>query len=135
MFDWKERYSVGVKEIDEQHKQLLSIGRELVSVLENTSEGLDQYDEIKRLIKKLHEYTVHHFDFEEKMMAERNFIDLASHSFQHKIFIKKIEDIDLEKIDLNQKGYTLEILDFLASWISNHILKIDHKYIPIFNEN
>jgi len=128
MFEWDNKYSVGIVDIDNQHKKLFSIGRDLVDVLENASEGLDQYDEIKRLIKDLHNYTIYHFDSEEKLLEKADYIGLPSHQFQHKIFIKRLEDIDLDKLDQDQKDSTMELLDFIANWIGNHILEIDMQY-------
>ncbi|MFW6238065.1 MAG: bacteriohemerythrin [Bacillota bacterium] len=132
MFTWKEKYSVGHKKLDDQHKKLLDIGRELVYVLENTSKGIDQYDKIAELLQEMTEYTKYHFENEEKIMEEHNFIDLDSHRFQHKIFVKKLEEIDLENVDTNQQGSVMKLLDFIADWIQNHILEMDKKYSVLF---
>ncbi len=134
MFEWNENFSVGIKKIDNQHQKLLSIGSELVTVLDNTAEGFDQYDEIKKLLNELFDYTVYHFSIEEKMMEEHNFIGLPAHRFEHKIFIKKLEDIDPEELDTNQNEATMNLLNFVASWITNHILEIDQKYAPYLSE-
>lgn len=85
-------------------KKLFSIADELFLALENNEEGFDQYDTIHKLLKELHDYTVYHFETEEELMERHDFIGLGSHRFQHKIFVKKLEEIDLEELDLNQKG-------------------------------
>lgn len=131
MFEWDDKLSVEISEIDDQHKNLLRIGRDLVNVLETSTDGLDQYDEIKNLLQELHSYTVYHFTSEEELMEKANFIDLPSHRFQHKLFVKKLEEVDLDEIDQDQSGYTMDLLDFIANWITNHILKIDTQYAPI----
>lgn len=130
MFEWDEILSVGIDVVDDQHQELFRIGRELVYVLENTSEGLDQYDDIVKLIKELHTYAIFHFSEEEQLMEKADFIGLAAHRFQHKIFVKKIEEIELGELDEDQKNHALDLLDFLANWITNHIMKIDREYIP-----
>ncbi|AZO96198.1 bacteriohemerythrin [Halocella sp. SP3-1] len=134
MFEWKDSYSVGIEEIDKQHENLLGIGEELVYVMENTTKGLDQYDEIKRLLKELYDYTVYHFTAEEKLMKKYDFIDLPSHQFQHKLFVKKIEEIDLDEFDNDQIDSTFKIMEFLSNWITNHILKIDPQYSKVLRE-
>lgn len=128
MFEWDDKFSVEITEIDKQHKKLFSIGRNLVSVLENTSEGIDQYDDIKRLIKELHKYTIKHFNAEEKLMEKADYIGLPNQKFQHKIFVKKLEEIDIEKLDQAQEDSTMKLLDFIANWIGSHILEVDMKY-------
>lgn len=128
MFEWEEKLSVGIAEIDGQHKRLLEVGRELVSILESIAEGYDEYDELKRLISKLFDYTVYHFSEEEELMEKSGFDGLSVHRLQHEKFEHKIEEIDLEELDRNQYNYTMEILDFLSDWIVNHITKIDIQY-------
>ena len=130
MFEWDEILSVGIDVVDDQHQELFRIGRELVYVLENTSAGLDQYDDIIKLLKELHTYANYHFSEEEKLMEAADFIGLPAHRFQHKIFVKKIEEIELGELDEDQKNHALDLLDFLANWITNHIMKVDREYIP-----
>ncbi|MFY9497021.1 MAG: hemerythrin family protein [Halanaerobiales bacterium] len=130
MFEWDDILSVGIEVVDDQHQELFRIGRELVYVLENTSAGLDQYDDIIKLLKELHTYANYHFSEEEKLMEAADFIGLPAHRFQHKIFVKKIEEIELDELDEDQKNHALDLLDFLANWITNHIMKIDREYIP-----
>src|SRR5690554_4177768 len=130
MFEWDDILSVGIEVVDDQHQELFRIGRELVYVLENTSAGLDQYDDIVKLIKELHTYAIFHFSEEEQLMEAADFIGLPAHRFQHKIFVKKIEEIELDNLDEDQKNHALDLLDFLANWITNHIMKVDREYIP-----
>lgn len=130
MFEWDDILSVGIEVVDDQHQELFRIGRELVYVLENTSAGLDQYDDIIKLLKELHTYANYHFSEEEKLMEAADFIGLPAHRFQHKIFVKKIEEIELDELDEDQKNHALDLLDFLAHWITNHIMKVDREYIP-----
>ena len=41
--------------------------------------------------------------------------------------MKKVSEIDLEKVDENQQEYLLNILDFLARWLFDHIKGRDCK--------
>ena len=46
----------------------------------------------------------------------------------HNAFIEKLVNInfeELENLDNNQQEYLQDILDFLAKWLVNHILKMD----------
>lgn len=131
MFEWNEKLSVGISEIDEQHKKLLEIGRKFVDVLESTASGYDEYDELRKLLANLYNYTEYHFDYEEELMEKAGYADLHSHHIQHEKFKEKISEIDLDELDEDQYIYTMEILDFLSNWIVNHILKIDTQYKPI----
>ncbi len=132
MFEWKEKYSVGVEKFDNQHKKLLEIGRDLTYAFENLEKGIDQYDHIVNLLKEMQEYTEYHFNSEEKAMEEINYPDLEKHKKIHKDFVQKLEEIDLDQIDKNQKNFSMELLNFVATWIEQHILGEDQKYKPFF---
>ena len=47
----------------------------------------------------------------------------------HNAFVNRLNEINLDDMDDNQKEYLDELLQFLLSWLSNHILKMD-KQIP-----
>ena len=132
MFEWKEKYSVGVEKFDKQHKQLLKIGRDLVSAFENMEKGIDQFDLIVELLQEMQEYTVYHFESEEKAMKKIDYPELDQHKEIHQKFVKKLEEIDVENIDKNQKQFSMELLDFIANWIEEHILGEDQKYKSYF---
>ena len=133
LFEWKEKYSVGVEKFDDQHKELLRIGRDLVSAFEGTEEGIDQYDLILDLLNEMQEYTVYHFESEEKAMEEANYPELEKHKKIHQKFVNKLKEIDTDKIDKNQQEFSMELLNFLATWIEEHILGEDQKYTPYMN--
>ena len=87
MFEWNEKYSVGVEKIDEQHKRLFDLGYKTYDILKNTDYGIDQYDQIKILLKELFDYTVFHFESEESILKEYDYVSLPTHRFQHKLFM------------------------------------------------
>ena len=128
LFEWKEKYSVGVEKFDDQHKELLRIGRDIVSAFEGTEEGIDQYDLIIELLNEMQDYTVYHFESEEKALEEADYPELENHKEIHQKFVNKLKEIDTEKIDQNQQEFSMELLNFVATWIEEHILGEDQKY-------
>ena len=61
-------------------------------------------------------------------MEQIHYSGLDAQRRAHNAFIEKLVDIDfaeLENIDDNQQEYLQGILDFLAKWLINHILKMD----------
>lgn len=117
--EWKEEYSMNIKEIDQQHKRIL----DFVSVL---YEDCDK-DLIKPLLinicKALTEYSLYHFDTEETFMNIYNYKDKAKHIEQHKLFIAKITEINSMK-DTEQNLKAI-ILDFSENWLIVHISTYD----------
>ncbi|QZY55043.1 bacteriohemerythrin [Crassaminicella profunda] len=133
MFEWKSDYKVHIAEIDQQHKKLLQIGGRLVDLLK-LKDDIDHYDEIIEILRELREYTEYHFAHEEKLLEKYGYQQLRIHKRQHKSFVNKIIQLENQDIDEKQKGIELHMIEFLANWIENHILKTDHEYEDFLHE-
>ena len=126
-FAFTAKYHTGIKEIDAEHKRLFDIIRETNALIHNDLLH-DKYDEIIHLLDELREYTKIHFADEEAYMKKIGFPGLDAQIRAHTAFVDKLMNIDLDeldKIDDHQQEYLLELIDFLAGWLVNHILKMD----------
>ena len=128
MFIWKEAYNTGLPEIDAQHQRLFELGSEIFSLV-NAKDGADHYDEIIAILDDLREYTIYHFDFEEKYQQSIGYENFEEHKELHDKLIDKLTNIETEDIDSMQGHVMIQLLDFIANWIGNHILKEDFKYL------
>lgn len=128
MFKWKKEYETGITIIDEQHKELFKIGNESYDLLKNDL-ILDKYDKVVVILNKLLDYCEYHFSTEEEYLLNIGYKKFLSHKVQHDDFIKKIKKADIERIDHNQDGYLMEVLEFFMEWISGHILATDMDYV------
>lgn len=133
MFKWKESFSCNIKEIDNQHKTLFDLGQKIYNIV-SLNDGYDHYDEILNTISELQNYTVYHFNYEEKLMEDYNYPDIENHKKQHKAFIHKVANLDEEYIDEHQKKISMDLLVFILDWIGNHILKSDMNYKDFLNK-
>ncbi len=124
MYEFKEEFKTGIDIIDEQHKRLFEIADETYKLLKNEF-ITDKYDKIVHLIEELKEYTSFHFKTEEDYMESINYKRMFTQKIEHQDFIKKLDEIDLNKIDENQEEYILELLNFLNDWLVNHICTND----------
>lgn len=125
LIQWTDEYSVGIKEIDNQHRGLIIIINELFTLM---SEGKAK-NKLDDIFDHLTDYTKKHFSAEELMLIKYAYPDIEQHKVEHKKFIEKLEGFmsDLEK---NKITVTLEVLNFLKDWLLNHILISDKKYSP-----
>lgn len=128
MIEWKESYKVGIGFVDEQHKKLFEISNRAYELLEDQF-CIDKYDKIVDILEELKDYTVYHFNEEEKYMKSIGYSDYLSQKVAHDGFIKKIFDIDLNKVDQEQDKYLKDVLKFVVDWIIGHIISRD-KLIP-----
>lgn len=130
MFEWDEKYSVGIQSIDSQHKEIF---RHLSKLLEAMKQG-QASDVITPIILELERYAALHFQKEEFFFQRFNFLGAAEHIKEHQRFKEKVASL---KDDLKSGKITLsfELLNFLKDWIDHHILIIDKQYVDCFRQN
>jgi len=134
VFRWKDKYSCNIESIDLQHKQLFKLGNGLYELIKH-NENDDNYDQIQEILIELKDYTVYHFEYEEKLMKEYGYSDLENQKIEHKAFLDKILNIEIKDIDEDQLNIMMDMMMFVANWIEMHIVKSDMKYKSFFNDN
>ncbi|MGN0167286.1 MAG: bacteriohemerythrin [Acetatifactor sp.] len=127
-FAFTDKYRTGIKLVDEEHETLFRIVREANDLIQEELLH-DKYDEIMGILDKLKEYTIHHFQDEEDYMERIGYAGLEAQQRAHRAFVDKLNDINLDDVDDNQQEYLIELVNFLLSWLVNHIQKVD-KLIP-----
>lgn len=115
-YEFTDDYLTGIELIDKEHEHLFEIANETYDLLKNEF-VTDKYDRIVALLEELKDYTKTHFAHEEEYMKSINYQYIWSEIHQHRTFEKKLDDIDLKKLDDSQQEYILEILDFLTKWL------------------
>ena len=126
MFEMKPEYYIGIKMIDEQHKQLFTYADEAYELL-NDEFTPDKYDRIDILLEKLYDYTVKHLADEEAYMESIHYNKLFTQKVQHQAFIEKLDEFmeSHNKEEENQDEQIMKILTYLTEWLVNHILHVD----------
>ncbi len=131
-FDWNDKYSVGVKSIDEQHKVWIERLNSLSSAIESNQEARL----ISRTLDFMMDYVEFHFAAEESLMAAKNYPDLARHKGEHQQFRNTLMDLfmlEAEKEDSIGK-IADSINNFQISWLKNHIQQTDRQFAEFLNE-
>ncbi|MBA5851872.1 hemerythrin family protein [Clostridium sp. cel8] len=126
MFEWKDEYKCGIKLIDDEHKKLFRIGQSLYDSIKGP-DSIFYIDKVLDGIDELRDYTVYHFEDEERLMLLYEYPGYKNQKLVHDKFIEKIENFDIEKIEDNPEKEVLSLLDFIYTWIGDHILKMDFK--------
>lgn len=125
-FPWSQDYSVGVRLIDNDHKQLV----ELVNDLHEQIAAGASHERVTTALAFLARYVKDHFAREEALMAEYGYPELAAHRLCHQNMAAKIHALqrvqraDPERLDPRK------LLLFLREWLIHHILGADRKYVP-----
>ncbi|HEX8042184.1 bacteriohemerythrin [Candidatus Deferrimicrobium sp.] len=121
MFEWTERWSVGVDTIDAQHRQLFDAINTLLQV-----EGKPAARDLVKVLDFLEEYVNNHFGLEEIYMRRLSYPGFPSHKGEHVAFINDFYDL---RDEYDNDGATPELADkmgrYMGDWLVNHIGKVD----------
>jgi hemerythrin-like metal-binding protein len=128
--EWQNEYSVGVKDLDDQHQKLLHI----INTLLNERREKYNATKLSNAISSLIHYAYIHFAAEERYLAQTHFPDLEQHILEHVGFIMKTLELSLN-IKEGTHENRLELLRYLKGWYSSHVLGIDRQYIQILKAN
>lgn len=123
LIDWQENFSVSIKDMDDQHKKLIA----MINQLHEAMKAGKGATEIKTIVGEMIDYAKFHFESEEKLMAEHRFAGLASQKIEHGAFIKKTLEFQAD-LNSGKRTISIEVLNFLKDWLTNHILVNDKKY-------
>jgi hemerythrin len=119
---WTESLSIGIEEIDGQHKQLLSHFDQFLNACKS-SKGID---ELKVLLGFLDGYVIKHFSAEESIQRKHLYPGYATHKLEHKSFVAQLNDL---KEEICREGvalhHVIETNHMLVKWLIHHISTVD----------
>ncbi|MFA7281642.1 MAG: bacteriohemerythrin [Sterolibacterium sp.] len=118
---WKEQYSIGIQEIDQQHKKLL----DFFSQLEHAIEGKAKWTDVILTVYELKNYATFHFEFEEALLRMYGLAGLEDHAQEHQSFFRNFDELERRSPD-----YVVaeDMMAFLENWLVHHILSTDRGY-------
>ena len=125
VIEWSDKLSVGIQEIDEQHKVLVTLLNDLNAAI------MDHHgrQESQRILSELIEYTRIHFAVEESLMRMLDYPNYELHKKHHEMLIAEIYKLH-EKLMHDHKSISFELLYFLKKWLTKHIMEEDMEYGP-----
>jgi len=129
LIKWKNEFSVGIKELDNQHKKIIKILNHMF-----TLHGKEKNEKKKKkILGNLLEYIKEHFRTEEEYMLKHHYSGYDKQKQEHNQFIDRLCEFQKEYL----KGHRLamvNLFNFVWDWFSQHILKEDKKYSPFLKE-
>jgi len=126
-FAWTRDFEIGISQIDDQHKMLVSLTNELGEAIHMRRAN----HMISEVIYKLEEYTRTHFTAEETMLETIGYSGLYEHRKKHTEFIDFLSSYRVQVTNGKKDGFDLH--DYLGKWLINHIQKSDREYVTDMN--
>ena len=128
--EWTPEMSVGLAELDDDHKMLVRVINQLAT---NTG----QAGALRQCIFALMRYAEFHFAREEHVMQACGFTALPEHKLEHEDFTAQIQAL-AKRFEENPEAAAPEIneklLDYLKNWLTHHILIVDMAYRPLVED-
>jgi hemerythrin len=124
---WKDEYSVGIKEIDDQHKYFIALLNDLYSAV-CSNKGRQ---ELQDLFQEVSDYAEKHFSTEEKYFDEFNYDGAEEHKMKHQEMRDEIKKIKNQEGG-NEIDFYGNIVYFLKDWLEDHFEKMDQEYEECF---
>lgn len=120
--EWKESLAVGVKEIDDQHKELF---KRVNDLFEACNQGKGK-EEVGKIINFLGDYVISHFNTEEKLQQKYNYPDYPSHKKEHELFIQEFTELKKQFEAEGPTGlFVIKINKKVIDWLIQHIGRVD----------
>jgi len=125
LIEWTEELSVGIQEIDEQHKVLVGLVNEMHQAI-HEHRGTET---ARQILDRLGDYARIHFAVEESLMRIFDYPGYEEHKKQHEELIGQFK-LYQAKVQSGTAKISFELLHFLKLWLSQHILESDKEYAP-----
>ncbi|HBE91643.1 MAG TPA: hemerythrin [Gammaproteobacteria bacterium] len=123
LIEWSDELSVGIQEIDEQHKALVGLVNDMHDAIQQ-HHGSEVTSDI---LQRLAEYTKIHFAVEESLFRIFDYPGYEAHKKQHDELLNEVVELQ-EKINSGKGSISFQLLHFLKMWLTQHILDSDKEY-------
>ncbi|MDH3976467.1 MAG: bacteriohemerythrin [Deltaproteobacteria bacterium] len=128
-FPWRKEFEVNIREIDNQHKELVKIINSLQEAI-NLGEGKER---LAQVLENLLAYTDFHFAAEEKLLKKHGYPHYEEHKRKHIAMREKVISL-IQDYNRGRIAMTFSVLKFLQDWLSKHIMGTDKLYGEYLNK-
>jgi hemerythrin len=132
LVEWQEELSIGVLEIDIQHKLLFEKVNGFLEACQSQADS----DTVHRLFWFLEAYAITHFNDEEKLMLRIAYPDYLPHRKLHLEFAGEVAKI---KERLKNEGPSERLVSsmtkFISDWLIQHISITDRAIARFVNKS
>ena len=126
---WDSAFKTGIRAIDDEHRMLV----QMITQLQRAQVTGTVDAEIGRVLRALVDYAGNHFAHEEAIMANIGYVDIERHKDLHRALAQRLVAI-LKDLKEGKSLKASDLLDFLAHWLTDHILREDRKIGDAYRE-
>ncbi len=124
--EWSDKYSLGIQDIDAQHRRFFDAARRLYDEVLNCT-GEESVEDSLAFLRK---YAEEHFACEEAYMEKHAYPHLEAHQQLHADFMERLGDLveDYDIYGAPSQAMADQILELTQGWLVEHIMDEDTQY-------
>jgi len=115
LIEWKDEFSVGVPDVDHEHRQMIALINELHANMSQPESKLGVEDFLGEIYNQISA----HFALEEKIMRERKYDQYLDHKEDHERLLDELRDM-MDDYEENAAFDDEALADALRVWFTEH---------------
>lgn len=115
LIEWKDSYSVGVADVDYEHREMIDLINDLHERLSSQSGELDT----SAFLGKIFQAISAHFALEERFMQEKGYDQFSQHKNAHEQLLDEIREI-MDNYEAAPDDSSTELSRRLDLWFTEH---------------
>ena len=128
---WSPTFSVGVKIVDDQHKELVALINDMFNHV--TGKESEEREYFTKIIQEAVRYVKVHFHTEEKIMIHTQFPGYTEHKKAHDTFVLTVVE-NVRNFETGKRLILSDFTRFLKEWVLTHIAIMDKQYFDYFKQ-
>jgi hemerythrin len=122
---WNDSLSIGIDEIDHQHRLFLDYFNLLIDAID----GGGRWSDVHFPLMQLRDYAQRHFSLEESLMRMSDYPGTDEHIEGHRKIIERLDALERESLNKNISG---DAAALMQHWLLGHIMHADKEYARYF---
>lgn len=125
---WKDKYNIGVPEIDAQHKELFARVGSFLNTLRSDKAWEEKVNKVNETVAFMKDYVIIHFRDEEAYQEEVGYPERDRHKKLHDGMVAYVAEVSeqYEKYGF-QEIHMQQFAGKLVTWLVNHVVAEDQK--------
>ena len=115
LIKWTDEFSLGIDEVDKEHKALIELINGLYDVIQVEAD----YVQVVELLGEIYSQIAVHFAHEEDMMRESGYARFDEHREDHETLLDDLREI-MDEVEADGSFDTFELSSDLNRWFIDH---------------
>ena len=125
---WKEKYKIGVPEIDAQHMELFSRVGSFLNTLRSDTKWEEKVNKVNETVAFMKDYVITHFRDEEAYQEEIGYPERDRHKKIHDGMVEYVAEVSEQYEKFGFKEIHMQqFAGKLVTWLVNHVVAEDQK--------